>query len=80
MANILVVDDNPATRELLAVMLRQRRHQVLVAADGAEALALVRDESPNLVSCDIPMATMDGFEFVRRLRADHAIAATISGT
>jgi len=76
MAKILVVDDNPATRELLAVMLRQRRHQVVVAADGAEALALVHDQRPNLVICDILMPTMDGFEFVRRLRADRDIAST----
>src|ERR1700693_666729 len=76
MAKILVVDDNPATRELLAVLLRQRRHQIVVAADGAEALARVHDGHPDLVICDLLMPTMDGFEFVRRLRADPAIAAT----
>lgn len=76
MAKILVVDDNPATRELLAVLLRQRRHQIVVAADGAEALARVHDGHPDLVICDLLMPTMDGFEFVRRLRADPVIAAT----
>jgi diguanylate cyclase (GGDEF)-like protein len=76
MAKILVVDDNPATRELLAVMLRQRRHEVLLSADGVEALARVHDEHPDLVVCDLLMPTMDGFEFVRRLRVDPDMAAT----
>src|SRR6185295_19198274 len=44
------------------------------AADGLEALALARRERPDLVIADILMPTMDGYEFVRQLRADPAIA------
>jgi diguanylate cyclase (GGDEF)-like protein len=76
MAKILVVDDSPVNRELIAAVLRRGQHQVLEAADGAEALRRVRGERPNLVICDILMPTMDGYEFVRRMRADRDIAGT----
>jgi diguanylate cyclase (GGDEF)-like protein len=76
MAKILVVDDSPVNRELIAAVLRRAHHQVLEAADGAEALKRVRAERPNLVICDILMPTMDGYEFVRRMRADRDVAGT----
>lgn len=76
MAKILIVDDVAANRTLVATLVGYRGHQALEAADGAEALALVRAERPALVISDILMPTMDGFEFVRRLRADPELAAT----
>jgi diguanylate cyclase (GGDEF)-like protein len=76
MAKILVVDDIPVNRELVVTLLRYRGHESLEAADGAEALALVLAERPQLVISDILMPTMDGYEFVRRLRADPAISST----
>src|SRR5579862_2774223 len=76
MAKILVVDDSPVNRELIAAVLRRAQHQVVEAADGAEALKRVRAERPNLVICDILMPTMDGYEFVRRVRADREVAGT----
>jgi diguanylate cyclase (GGDEF)-like protein len=75
-ATILVVDDEPAGRELLATIVRFRGHELLEAADGAEALIHVRDQRPDLVISDILMPTMDGYEFVRRLRADPELAST----
>lgn len=76
MAKILVVDDLPANRALVVTLIGHSGHQALEAADGAEALALVRAERPDLVISDILMPTMDGYEFVRQLRADHHLAAT----
>jgi diguanylate cyclase (GGDEF)-like protein len=76
MATVLVVDDNAANRELIVTLLAYKQHRSLEAADGAEALALVRKELPQLVICDILMPTMDGYEFVRQLRADPKIAHT----
>jgi diguanylate cyclase (GGDEF)-like protein len=76
MAKILVVDDSPVNRELLSAVLRRAQHNVLEAADGAEALRRVRTDHPQLVICDILMPTMDGYEFVRRMRIDHEIANT----
>ncbi|NMG76891.1 EAL domain-containing protein [Aromatoleum diolicum] len=76
MANIAVVDDVPTNRELLATVLKALGHRVIEAADGVAALALVRREAPDLVICDILMPEVDGYEFVRQLRADPAIAKT----
>jgi diguanylate cyclase (GGDEF)-like protein/PAS domain S-box-containing protein len=75
-AKILVVDDQADNRELVVTLITYRGHQPLEAADGAEALALVRSERPQLVISDILMPTMDGYEFVRQLRAEPAIAGT----
>ena len=76
MAKILVVDDQAANRELVAMLIRHRGHQSFEAADGAEALLLVRAERPDLVISDILMPTMDGYEFVRQLREDPDLATT----
>lgn len=76
MAKILVVDDRTANREYLVTLLGYGNHQLLEAADGAEALELARMERPDLVITDILMPTMDGYEFVRQLRADPTVAQT----
>ncbi len=76
MARVLVVDDHATNRDLIATLLGYAGHQVEEAADGAEALQKVRDGRPALVICDILMPTMDGYEFVRRLRAEPDIAHT----
>jgi diguanylate cyclase (GGDEF)-like protein/PAS domain S-box-containing protein len=76
MATILVVDDRPSNRQFLLSLLGFSGHRLLQAADGAQALQLVRAERPDLIITDILMPTMDGYEFVQRLRADPALAAT----
>lgn len=76
MATILIVDDRAENREYLVALLGYHRHRLIEARDGAVALALARVERPDLVISDILMPTMDGYEFVRRLRADAALAAT----
>ena len=76
MATILVVDDRPSNRQFLATLLGYSGHKVLEAGDGSEALRLVRSARPALVITDILMPTMDGYEFVQRLRADREIAGT----
>ena len=76
MAKILIVDDRAINREFLVTLLGYGHHQTLEATDGAEALERVRAEHPDLVICDVLMPRMDGYEFVRQLRADDAIANT----
>jgi diguanylate cyclase (GGDEF)-like protein/PAS domain S-box-containing protein len=76
MAYILVVDDTKANRDVVATLLSYKGHRVIEAADGIEALSRVRAEHPDLVICDMLMPTMDGYEFVRRLRAEPSIAHT----
>ena len=74
MAVILVVDDRSINREFFATLLGYRGHQVLEARDGAEALESVKTNHPQLVISDILMPSMDGYEFVRQMRADPATA------
>jgi PAS domain S-box-containing protein len=74
MATILVVDDRPVNRELFAMLLGYKGHQILEARDGEEALRSVRLNRPDLVISDILMPTMDGYEFVRQLREDPTTA------
>ncbi len=76
MARVLVVDDHAANRDLIAALLKYAGHQSLEAADGYLALEQVRAGRPDLVICDVLMPTMDGYEFVRQLRADPDIART----
>ncbi|MDB5310275.1 MAG: Blue-light-activated protein [Gemmataceae bacterium] len=73
MATILIVDDRPTNREFLVSLLGYGGHRLVEAGDGVEALAAARAERPDLVIADILMPTMDGYEFVRRLRADPAV-------
>jgi diguanylate cyclase (GGDEF)-like protein len=69
-ATILVVDDNATNRSFLTRLLSHRGHRVLEAANGVEGLDQVRAEHPDLVITDILMPLMDGYEFVRQLRAE----------
>lgn len=74
MARILIVDDVAANRKLLAAILDQGGHVSLQAADGADGLEIARNDPPDLIISDILMPSMDGYEFVRRLRADPMLA------
>jgi len=73
MARILVVDDNASNRKLVVTLLGHEGHQMLEARDGLDGLESARAAHPDLVISDILMPSMDGFEFVRRLRVDPAL-------
>lgn len=68
---VLVVDDEDDTRELYRELLEARGYQVATAADGVEALEVMRSgESICLVLLDLLMPNMDGFEVLRHLSTD----------
>ncbi|MGI8716441.1 MAG: response regulator transcription factor [Lapillicoccus sp.] len=67
-ARLLVVEDEPNIRELLATSLRFAGFEVAVAADGATALGMAEDSPPDLVVLDVMLPDMDGFTVTRRLR------------
>jgi len=73
-ARILVVDDSATNRKLVAALLTYEGYRVTEAADAVEGLAVARTGGLRLVISDILMPSMDGYEFVRRLRADPATA------
>jgi adenylate cyclase len=75
-ARILVVDDTPQNVKLLADLLTVKGYAVLTAASGAEALAIVGRERPDLVLLDVVMPEMSGYEVCRRLRAEPQTALT----
>lgn len=66
---IAIVDDYADNRLLLREVLRDR-YEVVEYPSGADALEGLPHSRPDVVLCDISMPGMDGFEFVRRLRAD----------
>jgi two-component system, NtrC family, nitrogen regulation response regulator NtrX len=66
---ILVVDDQPANRDSLRMILEYEGYDVLEAATGQEGLTLADRESPDLVLLDVKMPGMDGIEVLERLRA-----------
>ncbi len=72
-ARILVVDDEERNRRLLVAMLEAQNYTTLEAADGAQALELVRQNPPDMILLDIMMPGMDGYAVVRALKA---VAAT----
>ncbi|WP_407344592.1 response regulator transcription factor [Pengzhenrongella phosphoraccumulans] len=67
-ACLVVVDDEPNIRELLATSLRFAGFEVHAAGDGASALRLVKQVDPDLVVLDVMLPDMDGFTLTRRLR------------
>lgn len=70
MAEILIVDDDPHARLLVTTLLRHAGHGSLEAADGVAALRLAAEHRPDLIVVDLSMPTMNGAEFIRKLRAD----------
>jgi CheY-like chemotaxis protein len=68
-ARILVVEDQPSIREYIRTILANAGHEVAVAANGAEAVAAVRDAGFDLVLMDVHMPVMGGLMATRQIRA-----------
>lgn len=66
MASVLVVDDEPAIRDLLALVLEGDGYEVRQASDGEEALVAAERQPPDVILLDIKMPGMSGVEFARR--------------
>jgi CheY-like chemotaxis protein len=69
-ARVLVVEDDPASREMLEKLLRNADCLVTSATNGVEALKAVAAATPHLILLDLMMPQLDGFEVVAALRAD----------
>jgi CheY-like chemotaxis protein len=73
MAKILVAEDEPDIRDLIAFTLRFAGHDVVTAGNGAEALELAPQEQPDLILMDVRMPRMTGYEACQRMKADPAV-------
>ena len=67
-SKLLVVDDEPNIRDLLASSLRFAGFEVSTASDGASALTEMQDEAPDLIVLDVMLPDMSGFELTEKLR------------
>jgi len=65
---ILVADDSAAIRQSVSFILEQDGHAVVQAADGAEALAKLKQDAYQMLITDVNMPNMDGIELVRQAR------------
>ena len=67
-ATVLVVDDDPATRELATGLIGTRGHRTIVAGDGAEAIDQARANNPDLILLDLGLPDRDGLDVCSDLR------------
>lgn len=76
MRKILIVDDQPAVRELVRVTLEVGNYQILSAQNGQEALEIARAEHPDIILLDIKMpgSSVSGLEVCRYLKEDSTTA------
>jgi pilus assembly protein CpaE len=65
---ILIVDDDVDSLKLIGLMLQRQGYRIVAAQSGAQALALVESERPDLMLLDVMMPDMDGYEVCRRMR------------
>jgi CheY-like chemotaxis protein len=73
-ATVLIIDDEIHIRRLIAQMLELAGYQVLEAASGVEALRLIEETQPDVITCDIFMPGMNGFEVLEALKSHPASA------
>ncbi len=72
--NILIVDDEPEIREVMGMMLSEHGYRIRTAADGIEALELIKEKAPDLILLDMNMPRMGGIVFY------HNIASSYDGS
>lgn len=71
-ANVMVVDDSPANRHLMEIMLSSTGLDIIEATNGPNALELLQDNTPDLIILDILMPGMDGYQVAEKIKQqDH---------
>lgn len=70
---VLVIEDHPDQRDLLAIVLQREGYRVVTAANGVEALEKLESENVQIALSDIMMPKMDGFELINRIRNSRAL-------
>jgi len=70
---VLVIEDHPDQRDLLAIVLQREGYRVITAANGVEALEKLESEPVQIALSDIMMPKMDGFELIKRIRSNTSL-------
>jgi two-component system cell cycle response regulator len=70
---ILVIEDHPDQRDLLAIVLQREGYRVVTAGNGVEAIEKLQKEHVQIALSDIMMPKMDGFELIKNIRNDSAL-------
>ena len=73
---ILLVDDNADARRTTGALLRLHGYEVVLAADGEDGLARVRELRPDLVLTDLRMPALDGEHLAERIRRETSLSST----
>jgi DNA-binding response OmpR family regulator len=74
MAKIVIAEDEPDIRELIAFTLRFAGHEVVTGANGLEGYELTKSEHPDLAMFDVRMPKMTGYDACKKIKADPEIA------
>src|SRR5690242_6501865 len=70
---VMVIEDHPDQRDLLAIVLQREGYKVITAGNGIEALEKLAAEKVQIALSDIMMPKMDGFELIKRIRGNPAL-------
>src|ERR1044072_1732967 len=73
---ILIIEDNRDSRDILSKLLRMSGYDVTSASDGETGYTAALNQEPDLIITDIHTPKMDGFDLVKRIRAQGALATT----
>jgi DNA-binding response OmpR family regulator len=73
-ARVLVVDDDAVIRQLITVNLELEGFEVDTASDGQDCLDKIKDVAPNVVTLDVMMPRLDGWETAARIRSDNDLS------
>ena len=74
MAKIVIAEDEPDIRELIAFTLRFAGHEVITGANGQEGYELAKQHKPDLIMLDVRMPKMTGYEACQSIKAEPEIA------
>jgi CheY-like chemotaxis protein len=75
MTRILLVEDDKMNRDMLARRLKWEGHEIIMAADGAQAIMLAQAEHPDIVLMDLGLPIMSGWEATQRIKTGPSTSA-----
>ena len=75
MSRVLIVEDNEMNRDMLTRRLMRRGYTVMTAVNGRDGIEQARAVRPDIILMDLSLPVMDGWEAIRHIRSDPAVAA-----